>query len=95
MELVQSSNGNTRRADDGGLQNENPKHTRNTRRGERKKVTVVPAHCIQTDTSDVREETFIFANMVFCILLITFARHSFFSFLSTNISELKHKGTVC
>ncbi|THU64605.1 hypothetical protein C4D60_Mb01t28220 [Musa balbisiana] len=64
MELVQSSNGNTRRADDGGLQNENPKHTRNTRRGERKKVTVVPAHCIQTDTSDVREETFIFANML-------------------------------
>ncbi|CAL9064894.1 unnamed protein product [Musa banksii] len=65
IELVQSSNGNTRRADDAGLQNENPKHTRNTRRGERKKVTVVPAHFIQTDTSDVREETFIFANMVF------------------------------
>ncbi|XP_064992810.1 DNA ligase 4-like [Musa acuminata AAA Group] len=65
IELVQSSNGNTRRADDAGLQNENPKHTRNARRGERKKVTVVPAHFIQTDTSDVREETFIFANMVF------------------------------
>ncbi|URD73865.1 DNA ligase [Musa troglodytarum] len=64
IELVQSSNGNTWRADDGGLQNENPKHTRNTRRGERKKATVVLAHFIQTDTSDVREETFIFANML-------------------------------
>ncbi|WOK95000.1 DNA ligase 4 isoform X2 [Canna indica] len=65
VELVQSSNGNTWRTEHGGMQSQNPKRMRTTKRGERKNVSMVPAHFIHTDISDVKGETFIFANMVF------------------------------
>jgi hypothetical protein len=38
-------------------------------KGERKKVSVVPSHLIQTDISDIKGGSSIFSNMMFCILL--------------------------
>ncbi|XP_042449439.1 DNA ligase 4-like isoform X2 [Zingiber officinale] len=65
VELVQSSNGNTWRTNHPGLQSQNPKRTKTTKRGTRKNVSVISAHFIQTGISNIQEETFIFANMVF------------------------------
>ncbi|XP_010273583.1 PREDICTED: DNA ligase 4 isoform X1 [Nelumbo nucifera] len=67
VDLVQSSNGNTQRGTDYGcLQDSKPKHTKSSQLGERKKnVSIVPSHFVQTDTSGVKEETLIFANIMF------------------------------
>lgn len=71
VELVQSSNGNTWRTNHPGSQSQNPKRTKTTKRRARKNVSVISAHFTQTGISNIQEETFIFANMVFCILPFT------------------------
>ncbi|KAK1289638.1 DNA ligase 4 [Acorus calamus] len=66
---VNSSNGNTHRhTDHGGIQVYQSKKVRSSRRGEKKTAAVVPAHFRQTDVSDVKEETFIFSNMMVYIV---------------------------
>ncbi|KAJ0984175.1 hypothetical protein J5N97_002531 [Dioscorea zingiberensis] len=66
VDLVHASNGNTqRRIDDGGLQTNNSMRTKTTKKKDKGSVSVVPAHFVQTDISSVKEETFIFANMMF------------------------------
>nr|XP_029118623.1 DNA ligase 4 isoform X2 [Elaeis guineensis] len=66
VDLVHSSNGNTQRGTDhGGLQNHGSKRVKSTKKGEKKNLSIVPAHLIHTDISGVKEETLIFANMMF------------------------------
>ncbi|XP_042497376.1 DNA ligase 4 isoform X2 [Macadamia integrifolia] len=66
VDLVHSSNGNTHRGTDyGAPKDDKPKRVKSSTRGGRKHISVVPSHFIQTDTSRVKETTFIFANMVF------------------------------
>lgn len=45
-----------------------PRRTKVSRNGEKNNVTVVPSHFIQTNVSDIKGETLIFSNMMFCIL---------------------------
>lgn len=66
VELVHSSNGTTQRgADSGGLQGTKPKRMELSRKGEGKNISVVPSHLIQTDISNIKEGSSIFANMMF------------------------------
>ncbi|KAG0463169.1 hypothetical protein HPP92_021645 [Vanilla planifolia] len=69
IEIVQSSNGNTFRGiDQGSLQHHKIKHNKLSKKGERKNVSIIPAHFIQTDISVVKEQTSIFADMMFYIV---------------------------
>lgn len=69
VDLVHSSNGTTQSgADFGDVQDHKPKRLKSTRTGEKKNVSFVPSHLIQTDISNVKGETLIFSKMVFCIL---------------------------
>lgn len=69
VELVDSSNGTTKRgADCGEVQNNKPSGMKLSRKGEKKRVSVVSPRFIQTDVSYVTESTLIFSDMVFCIL---------------------------
>lgn len=71
MDLVHSSNGNTHQGpNDRTLQNHEPKRVRSTQKRGKKQVSVVPSHFVQTDISNVKGETRIFANMMFCILIL-------------------------
>ncbi|KAJ4963500.1 hypothetical protein NE237_023439 [Protea cynaroides] len=66
VNLVHSSNGNTQRGTNSGAPKyHKPKSVKASTRGGRKHASVVPSHFIQTDTSGVKEATFIFANMMF------------------------------
>lgn len=66
IELVHSSNGTTQReADNGDVQDDKPKHVKALRKGEKKNVSIVPSHFIQTDVSYIKGETLIFSDMVF------------------------------
>nr|CAD1840284.1 unnamed protein product [Ananas comosus var. bracteatus] len=66
VDLVHSSNGNTHQGpNDRTLQNHEPKRVRSTQKRGKKQVSVVPSHFVQTDISNVKGETRIFANMVF------------------------------
>lgn len=68
IELVHSSNGTMQRAVDSTVVQENkPKRTKLSR-GSKKNLSVVPSHFIQTDVSQVKGETSVFSNMIFCIL---------------------------
>lgn len=70
IELVHSSNGNTQRGTDyGGVRHTKPKRTRSFTREEKRNLSVVPSHLVQTDISGVKEDTLIFSDMIFCILL--------------------------
>lgn len=86
MDLVNSSNGNTQRGtDNGASQNQNSKRikaTQATRKGEKKNISIIPSHFVQTDVSGVKGDTSIFANMVFCILIFVALSESFISSLS-------------
>lgn len=65
VELVHSSNGTTQRGTDyGGLQESRPKRMKLSK-GERKNISVVPSHLIQTDISDIKGGSSIFSNMMF------------------------------
>ncbi|KAI8571398.1 hypothetical protein RHMOL_Rhmol01G0116900 [Rhododendron molle] len=69
VELVDSSNGTTKRgADCGEVQNNKPRGMKLSRKGEKKRVSVVSRHFIQTDVSYVTEATLIFSDTVFSIL---------------------------
>ncbi|XP_059286008.1 DNA ligase 4 isoform X2 [Lycium ferocissimum] len=66
VELVHSSNGTTQREADYGVgQDHEPKTIRSTRKREKKNVSAVPSHFVQTDVSQIKGETSIFSNMVF------------------------------
>ncbi|KAJ4833189.1 hypothetical protein Tsubulata_016060, partial [Turnera subulata] len=66
IELVHSSNGTTQKTkEDGILQDTKSRQVKSSRKGERKNVSVVPSHFLQTDVSDIKEETLIFSNMMF------------------------------
>ncbi|GAY37251.1 hypothetical protein CUMW_027640, partial [Citrus unshiu] len=64
VELVHSSNGTTQKGKEyGGLQDDKPKQFRSSRKGEKKNVSIVPSHFLQTDVSDIKGETSIFSDM--------------------------------
>ncbi|XP_044472398.1 DNA ligase 4 isoform X2 [Mangifera indica] len=66
VELVHSSNGTTQKGKDyGAPQDYKSKRVKSSRLGEKKNVSVVPSHFIQTDVSHIKGETLIFSNMVF------------------------------
>ncbi|KAI3965743.1 hypothetical protein MKX01_010700 [Papaver californicum] len=65
VDLVNSSNGNTRGADYGGSQYNKPKRAKPSSKGDKKNVSVVPSHFLRTDVSGVTEETLVFENMMF------------------------------
>ncbi|KAJ6846948.1 DNA ligase 4 [Iris pallida] len=66
IDLVHSSNGNTQRGTDhGALGNQNMKQIKRTKKEDKKNISIVPTHLIQTDVSGVKEETLLFANMMF------------------------------
>ncbi|KAG5564975.1 hypothetical protein RHGRI_000997 [Rhododendron griersonianum] len=66
IELVDSSNGTTKRgADCGEVQNNKPRGMKLSRKGEKKRVSVVSPRFIQTDVSYITEATLIFSDMVF------------------------------
>ncbi|MCL7033412.1 hypothetical protein MKW94_001154 [Papaver nudicaule] len=65
VDLVNSSNGNTRGTDYGGSQYNKPKRAKPSGKGDKKNVSVVPSHFLRTDVSGVTEETLIFENMMF------------------------------
>ncbi|CAI0555826.1 unnamed protein product [Linum tenue] len=66
IELVHSSNGTTTKVqEDGGPQYDKPARAKSSKRGEKKKVSVVPSHLIQTDVSEIKGQSLIFSNMMF------------------------------
>ncbi|KAJ0090369.1 hypothetical protein Patl1_14146 [Pistacia atlantica] len=66
VELVHSSNGTTQKEKDYGAPLDyKPKRAKSSKLGDRKNVSVVPFHFIQTDVSNIKGETLIFSNMVF------------------------------
>lgn len=70
IELVHSSNGTTQRGKDyGGLQDNKPKRLKSSSREGKRNLLVVPSHFVHTDISGIKEDTLIFSNMMFCILL--------------------------
>ncbi|OUZ99204.1 BRCT domain [Macleaya cordata] len=80
VDLVHSSNGNTQRGTDyGGSRDIKPKRVKSSSKGDKKNVSVVPSHFIQTDVSGVKEATFIFANMMFYFINVP-PTHSLDSF---------------
>ncbi|KAK9213331.1 hypothetical protein WN943_002718 [Citrus x changshan-huyou] len=69
VELVHSSNGTTQKGKEyGGLQDDKPKQFRSSRKGEKKNVSIVPSHFLQTDVSDIKGETSIFSDMLSILL---------------------------
>lgn len=66
VDIVHSSNGTMHRAaDDNSLKNDNLKHSRTNKRGEKKNVSIIPSHLMKTDISGLKGETLIFADMMF------------------------------
>ncbi|KAM7273454.1 hypothetical protein ACFE04_028118 [Oxalis oulophora] len=66
IDLVHSSNGNTKKGTEhGDVPHSKAKATKTSKKGERKKASIVPSHFVQTDVSSVKGETLIFSNMVF------------------------------
>ncbi|XVF47614.1 hypothetical protein PTKIN_Ptkin03bG0124100 [Pterospermum kingtungense] len=66
VELVHSSNGTTQKGTEQVNQQDNKtKRKEHTRKAEKKNVSIVPSHFIQTDTSCVKGETLIFSNLMF------------------------------
>ncbi|KAF7146971.1 hypothetical protein RHSIM_Rhsim03G0267200 [Rhododendron simsii] len=76
VELVHSSNGTTQRdADYGVMQVDKPKRMKSSRKGEKKSVSVVPSHFVQTDISTIKGETLIFSSMMLCMKFQAAKRH--------------------
>ncbi|KAL5141132.1 DNA ligase 4 [Glycine soja] len=66
IELVHSSNGTTQRDTEyGSKQDSKPKRLKSSTRGEKKNLSIVPSHLIQTDVSSVKGGSLIFSNMMF------------------------------
>lgn len=71
LELVHSSNGTTQKGKESGvLQDSKQTVKKSSKRGGRKNASIVPSHFMETDVSDVKEETLIFSKMMFCILCL-------------------------
>lgn len=69
VELVHSSNGTTHKGKEYGGSQDKQKRVKSSRKGGKNKVSIVPSHFSQTDVSNIKGETLIFSNMMFCILL--------------------------
>ncbi|MCD9646582.1 DNA ligase 4 [Datura stramonium] len=66
VDLVHSTSGTTQREVDYGVrQDDEPKTIRSSRKREKKNVSAVPSHFVQTDVSQIKGETSIFSDMVF------------------------------
>ncbi|XP_047149361.1 DNA ligase 4 isoform X1 [Vigna umbellata] len=66
IELVHSSNGTTQRDTEyGSKQDSKPKRMKSSTRGEKKNMSIVPSHLIQTDISSIKGGSLIFSNMMF------------------------------
>ncbi|XP_021275747.1 DNA ligase 4 isoform X2 [Herrania umbratica] len=66
VELVHSSNGTTQKGTvQEDVQDGKSRHKDHTRKAEKRAVSIVPSHFIQTDTSSVKGETLIFSNLMF------------------------------
>ncbi|KAH1147512.1 hypothetical protein GLYMA_15G166700v4 [Glycine max] len=66
IELVHSSNGTTQRDTEyGSKQDSKPKRSKSSTRGEKKNLSIVPSHLIQTDVSSIKGGSLIFSNMMF------------------------------
>ncbi|KAI4335354.1 hypothetical protein L6164_014007 [Bauhinia variegata] len=66
IELVHSSNGTTHRGTEhGSKQDSKPKLMKSSKRGEKKNMSIVPSHLVQTDVSSVKGGSLIFSNMMF------------------------------
>ncbi|KAJ7979399.1 DNA ligase [Quillaja saponaria] len=66
VELVQSSNGTTQRGMDySSVQDGKPKRLKSSKRGDKRNISVVPSHLIQTDVSNVKGDSLMFTNMMF------------------------------
>lgn len=69
VDLVHSTNGTTQREDNYGVEQDHESKTiRSSRKREKKNVSAVPSHFVQTDVSRIKGETSMFSDMVFCIL---------------------------
>lgn len=69
VDLVHSTNGTTQRGADYGVgQDHEPKTIRSPRKREKKNVSAVPSHFVQTDVSQIKGDTSMLSDMVFCIL---------------------------
>ncbi|XP_009359940.2 DNA ligase 4 isoform X2 [Pyrus x bretschneideri] len=66
IELVQAGNGTTQRGTDyGGLQDTKKRSKKSPRKEEKRNLSIVPSHFVQTDVSGVKEDTLLFSNMMF------------------------------
>ncbi|XP_019417212.1 PREDICTED: DNA ligase 4 isoform X1 [Lupinus angustifolius] len=66
IELVHSSNGTTQwNTGFGKEQDSEPKKMKSSTRGQKKILSIVPSHLIQTDVSNVKGGSLIFSNMMF------------------------------
>uniref|UniRef100_A0A6N2KVK7 BRCT domain-containing protein n=1 Tax=Salix viminalis TaxID=40686 RepID=A0A6N2KVK7_SALVM len=82
IELVHSSNGTTQNGKGfGDVQTSKPTRVKSSWKGEKKRVSVVPSHLIQTDISDIKGETLIFSNVMFYFVNVP----------PTNLLESLHK----
>ncbi|XP_061991495.1 DNA ligase 4 [Rosa rugosa] len=65
IELVDSGNGTTQKGTDyGGLQDDKKKHKRSSKKEEKRNLSLVPSHLVQTDVSGVKEDSLIFSKMM-------------------------------
>ncbi|KAM1610658.1 hypothetical protein ACFXTN_021040 [Malus domestica] len=77
IELVQAGNGTTQRGTDyGGLQDTKKKSKKSPRKEEKRNLSIVPSHFVQTDVSGVKEDTLLFSNMMFYFVNVP-PTHSF------------------
>lgn len=66
VDLVHSTNGTTQRGADYGVgQDHEPKTIRSPRKREKKNVSAVPSHFVQTDVSQIKGDTSMLSDMVF------------------------------
>ncbi|XP_076956383.1 DNA ligase 4-like [Bidens hawaiensis] len=66
VELVHSSNHTTQRGENNERQHENKsKRSKSSKAADKKSVSLVPSHFLQTDVSHIKGETLIFSNMMF------------------------------
>lgn len=70
VELVHASNHTTQwGANRENQQEHKPKRSKSSKTADKKSGPLVPSHLLQTDISQIKGETLIFSNMMFCILL--------------------------
>lgn len=96
IELVHSSNGTTQRGTDyGGLQDNKLKRRKSSTKDEKRNLLAVPSHFVHTDISGIKEDTLIFSNMMFCILLQFFLIYIIFIFLLSEKKLFSFQTVIC